>query len=37
MLQNIFFVINLQILILISFGGFSWVLVFVRFGRVGPF
>ena len=37
MLQNIFFVIKLQILILISFGGFSWVLVFVQFGRVGPF
>ena len=37
MLQNIFFVFNLQKTFLSSFGRFSWVLVFVRFGRVGPF
>ena len=37
MLQNIFFAFNLQKTILSSFGGFLWVLVFVRFGRVSPF
>ena len=37
MLQNIFFAFNLQKTILSSFGRFSWVLVFVRFGRVGAF
>ena len=37
MLQNTFFVFILQKSFLSSFGGFSWVLVFVRFGRVGPF
>ena len=37
MLQNISFAFNLQKTFLSSFGGFSWVLVFVRFGRVVPF
>ena len=37
MLQNIFFAFILQISFLSSFGRFSWVLVFVRFGRIGPF
>ena len=37
MLQTIFFAFNLQKTFLSSFGRLSWVLVFVRFGRVGPF
>ena len=37
MLQNIFFAFNLQKTFLSSFGRFRRVLVFVRFGRGGPF
>ena len=37
MLQNIFFAFILQKSFLSSFGRFSLVLVFVRFGRVVPF
>ena len=37
LLQNIFFAFNLQKSFLRSFGRFGRVLVFVRFGRVGPF